>query len=152
MTSNLNPDPRCGQCGYIVRGLTTLNCPECGSDLAAVGVVHGPLPSRWRRAGPMILGILIWTGIVVGLYLGALPLVRRYGPIEYYQAVRIKVSASKSRTPNFDLFAHDLVQIRCAKDALQLSDRDLDQNILTHGLPVLTDAAGRSLAASVVVS
>jgi class 3 adenylate cyclase len=107
MTTEIHPDPRCGKCGYIVRGLTTLNCPECGGDLSVVGVLHGPLPSRLRRARPLLTRILIWTAIVGALYLAAVPLVRRYGPIEYFQAVVIKVSASKSAIPNFDLYAQD---------------------------------------------
>jgi len=28
----------CGQCGYSVKGLSALNCPECGSDLREVGI------------------------------------------------------------------------------------------------------------------
>ncbi len=31
----------CGRCGYIVHGLTTFTCPECGSDLREVGIVAG---------------------------------------------------------------------------------------------------------------
>jgi len=34
------PDvPVCGQCGYVVRGISSLTCPECGSDLLEVGVL-----------------------------------------------------------------------------------------------------------------
>ena len=33
--------PLCGACGYDTRGLTTLTCPECGSDLRAVGIGAG---------------------------------------------------------------------------------------------------------------
>ncbi len=32
-------DPVCGKCGYIVRGISTLTCPECGSDLREVGII-----------------------------------------------------------------------------------------------------------------
>jgi len=28
----------CGKCGYSVKGLTGLNCPECGGDLREVGI------------------------------------------------------------------------------------------------------------------
>ena len=28
----------CGACGYAVRGLEALNCPECGADLRVVGI------------------------------------------------------------------------------------------------------------------
>ena len=31
-------DPVCGRCGYNVRGLPTMTCPECGSDLRDVGI------------------------------------------------------------------------------------------------------------------
>ena len=31
-------EPRCGQCGYNVTGLSTFTCPECGSDLRQVGI------------------------------------------------------------------------------------------------------------------
>ena len=31
----------CGGCGYSVRGLETLNCPECGADLRKVGINRG---------------------------------------------------------------------------------------------------------------
>ncbi|HLL89677.1 MAG TPA: zinc ribbon domain-containing protein [Tepidisphaeraceae bacterium] len=32
------PSPTCGRCGYAVRGLPELTCPECGSDLRRVGI------------------------------------------------------------------------------------------------------------------
>jgi len=31
----------CGGCGYAVRGLESLNCPECGADLRKVGINRG---------------------------------------------------------------------------------------------------------------
>ena len=31
-------EPRCGRCGYIVIGLPSRICPECGSDLRTVGL------------------------------------------------------------------------------------------------------------------
>ncbi|MDB5354604.1 MAG: hypothetical protein JWN24_1057 [Phycisphaerales bacterium] len=34
-------EPRCGKCGYMVRGLATFVCPECGSDLREVGIDTG---------------------------------------------------------------------------------------------------------------
>jgi hypothetical protein len=33
-------EPSCGRCGYIVTGLPSHVCPECGSDLRTVGVVR----------------------------------------------------------------------------------------------------------------
>jgi hypothetical protein len=49
--------PACGRCGYCVRGITTLVCPECGADLREVGIV-GPGMRKAPRPG---VYILIWT-------------------------------------------------------------------------------------------
>jgi hypothetical protein len=50
-------DPLCGQCGYCVRGLETMICPECGGDLREVGIIT---PGSAR---PMSRGkrLLLWT-------------------------------------------------------------------------------------------
>ena len=42
------PIPRCGECGYPARDLPSFTCPECGSDLRAVGIVA---PGRRERLG-----------------------------------------------------------------------------------------------------
>src|SRR3712207_3940617 len=34
----VSDEPRCGECGYIVHPGASRTCPECGADLAAVGV------------------------------------------------------------------------------------------------------------------
>ena len=52
----------CGKCGYAVRGLTTLHCPECGSDLREVGIVP-------PTAGPALPVFLIIAGFVIILVL-----------------------------------------------------------------------------------
>ncbi|MGA2500705.1 MAG: hypothetical protein ABSH20_23450, partial [Tepidisphaeraceae bacterium] len=40
----------CGKCGYIVLGLPTFTCPECGSDLREVGILR-PAGVRTSNAG-----------------------------------------------------------------------------------------------------
>lgn len=40
----LPDEPTCGKCGYIVRGLSSSICPECGSDLRIVGVIPPNTP------------------------------------------------------------------------------------------------------------
>jgi hypothetical protein len=50
-------EPSCGKCGYAVRGLASLNCPECGSDLREVGIVT---PHAARGAGPVVWAV-VWT-------------------------------------------------------------------------------------------
>jgi hypothetical protein len=51
-------DPLCGHCRYCIRGITTLTCPECGSDLREVGIIAPnirlPVDIRHLRA-------IIWT-------------------------------------------------------------------------------------------
>jgi len=56
--------PRCGQCHYIVRGITSLTCPECGSDLREVGIDVGRRrPSGW---GPVVLIAIVW-GVLIAI-------------------------------------------------------------------------------------
>ncbi len=53
-------EPVCGKCGYAVRGLPTFTCPECGSDLRAVGIVtegHSSISPTMRGW----LLVLVWT-------------------------------------------------------------------------------------------
>jgi hypothetical protein len=67
-------DPECGKCGYCVRGLEHMTCPECGSDLREVGIIT---PTNARPLSNTIR-LLIWTlivplpAIVIGGLLGAL--------------------------------------------------------------------------------
>lgn len=43
----------CGGCGYAVRGLEALNCPECGADLRMVGI------NRGTNGGSRVFGIVL---------------------------------------------------------------------------------------------
>ena len=53
--------PICGQCGYAVRGVQTLICPECGSDLREVGIIAaGKLPN-WRPWPGAVTRFTLWT-------------------------------------------------------------------------------------------
>src|SRR5436190_23873548 len=53
-------DPKCGQCGYVVRGIPSFTCPECGSDLRDVGIDIGK-----RRGGAgriAVIGLtVVWA-------------------------------------------------------------------------------------------
>lgn len=56
----------CGQCGYIVRGLDSFECPECGADLREVGMLP-PTETKTLRgrinrflAADLVLLIVIW--------------------------------------------------------------------------------------------
>ncbi len=50
-------EPVCGKCGYLVKGLTTFTCPECGSDLREVGIVT----SGMRTPLSPLARAIIWT-------------------------------------------------------------------------------------------
>src|SRR3954468_774378 len=72
--------PRCGRCNYIVRGVPSFTCPECGSDLREVGI----LTSRVTRPiGPGSI-IAMWTllllllAIPLTFLVRTLPLWRNY--------------------------------------------------------------------------
>jgi hypothetical protein len=49
----------CGGCGYAVRGLEALNCPECGADLRMVGI-NRPKSGAARNVGiALTIGTLL---------------------------------------------------------------------------------------------
>ncbi len=54
--------PTCARCGYGVRGLAGLNCPECGADLREVGITT----PKQRGAVSPILFVLLWTLLLPG--------------------------------------------------------------------------------------
>lgn len=56
----------CGGCGYAVRGLEALNCPECGADLRQVGIDRG------KSSGSRTFGIVLTLGCGGVLLLGCL--------------------------------------------------------------------------------
>ncbi|HEX8913987.1 MAG TPA: hypothetical protein VF796_16685 [Humisphaera sp.] len=67
-----SPDePRCGGCGYIVLGLESMTCPECGEDLRRVGIDAGQRRgagvgrglSNGAIAFVIVVGwsVLVWT-------------------------------------------------------------------------------------------
>src|SRR5262245_59814715 len=55
-----NQEPACGRCGYLVRGIPSFTCPECGSDLRDVGIEVGK-----RRGGAgwlaVIVLVMVWS-------------------------------------------------------------------------------------------
>jgi hypothetical protein len=48
----------CARCGYIVHGLPSATCPECGSDLSRPGAVR---PRGWRTTMPRDWWIVAWS-------------------------------------------------------------------------------------------
>jgi hypothetical protein len=98
--------PRCGRCNYIVRGVPTFTCPECGSDLREVGILTAR--SATRAAGPVPY-IAIWTLVLllIGIPLTAilvrvLPLWWHYSMQRYVfvqdRALNTTILATGART------------------------------------------------------
>jgi class 3 adenylate cyclase len=90
-----NPEPACGKCGYVVRGLPTFHCPECGSDLRAVGIVsatpRGPLgliaavvASSWKR---LALHTLLVAALTPAAFFAAHAFVLHHNVFQSSQAV-----------------------------------------------------------------
>lgn len=57
----------CGKCGYLVVGVPTFVCPECGSDLRVVGMTTPALAARSR--GSTAGAIIAWTVLMLPLAL-----------------------------------------------------------------------------------
>jgi hypothetical protein len=56
--------PHCGNCNYILTGLDSVKCPECGREVTPGKVVYG---ERKTRTGLVLLGgFLILLGCVLG--------------------------------------------------------------------------------------
>lgn len=56
----------CGGCGYSVRGLETLNCPECGADLRMVGINRGS--GGGSRGVGIVLTLFCGGALVLGFF------------------------------------------------------------------------------------
>jgi class 3 adenylate cyclase len=73
--ARMDTQSRCGQCGYVVTGLPSFTCPECGSDLRVVGFDRGKPSFRLdRRATIQMFGLVVmWTLIytAAAIFLGA---------------------------------------------------------------------------------
>jgi hypothetical protein len=55
--------PSCGRCGYAIAGLTSTHCPECGAEIAKVGVSTRALATRLRGGLPAAL--VGWTVLCI---------------------------------------------------------------------------------------
>jgi hypothetical protein len=59
-------DPFCGKCDYVLLGLESERCPECGQYLSSRTIVRG---HRRRRGGVTFVGGVL---VVVGMWLAVL--------------------------------------------------------------------------------
>ena len=67
----LDPSARCLGCGYLLRGLTTACCPECGRTFEPSDIMSVDVPERrrriWRRRLLRLVPILVWAVICYGV-------------------------------------------------------------------------------------
>lgn len=55
-------EPSCERCRYPVAGLTSLHCPECGTNLHLTGVITPTM--EMRRRGGLLPAIAAWTYLI----------------------------------------------------------------------------------------
>ncbi len=63
-------EPRCRRCGYIVHGIESGQCPECGLALVPGAVRAGVRVRRWRALGLGCVLLLIGAGLGVAVGTG----------------------------------------------------------------------------------
>lgn len=92
---SVQPDPQCGHCGYGVRGISTMMCPECGSNLQQVGIITPPLQNlrRTSRLGWAVGWLLAILPISL---LGSAYTLFRFGPNETRFAFRQGITCHTS--------------------------------------------------------
>lgn len=91
----------CGKCGYAVQGLTTFSCPECGSDLRAVGIVT---PRSKGMPSPLVF-VLLWTLLlpIPSCTLGGLAVA--VGPKKTVQRVDLNATPASGNYQHLNLSA-----------------------------------------------
>ncbi|HTW95465.1 MAG TPA: hypothetical protein VMD30_11755 [Tepidisphaeraceae bacterium] len=63
----IGTEPHCRQCDYLLHGIDSERCPECGSYLSQATIVHGEARRKWNAfvAGWLILmALLAGVGVV----------------------------------------------------------------------------------------
>lgn len=98
-SGNTNSEMSCGSCGYAVRGLTQLNCPECGADLREAGIGRGGSPGR--RVAGMVLTIGCSFFLLMGCGLSMFVFLSMDGSSSHQPAIQsIPVQKSPSSSPS----------------------------------------------------
>ncbi len=67
------PGPKCGKCGYDLRGAPVDRCPECGSRFLDAGIITPAAARRRTRARRLVLlfsvaVILLGAALAIALY------------------------------------------------------------------------------------
>lgn len=81
-------DPHCRKCNYLLHGLESGRCPECGSTLSPEAIVHG---ERRRRMGSLVFGwvlILVLGSLMLTGGLSQIQQIDRYHYVPTYFVLR----------------------------------------------------------------
>lgn len=93
----------CGACGYAVRGLTQLNCPECGADLREAGIGRTGSPGRRVTGIALTIGcsfiLLMGCGLSMFVFLSA-GSPTTYQPATQSLPAPVQKSPSNSSSPD----------------------------------------------------
>lgn len=69
----IGAEPVCEKCRYPVLGLTTFQCPECGTDLRRTGIITRSMEMRRRGGlGAALISLTLIMGVGTSLTLAAL--------------------------------------------------------------------------------
>ena len=79
LSRRVGKSPHCRMCDYIVGGIKTPRCPECGADLLGTGaIVYGDrVVRRWRRAIGIAL-VLVGIGVCLNVWGSAMRQINWY--------------------------------------------------------------------------
>ena len=93
--------PACGRCGYPVKGLTALNCPECGGDLREVGITT---PRSRQKVTPLVF-VMLWTLLlpIPALAISALMMTFYLAPRVDTLNQTIRLSATQATHPDVEV-------------------------------------------------
>ncbi len=82
-TAPADTDSRlCRKCRYPARANSSKICPECGSDLKVIGTITPKRPSRFTKAGWIVLWLMLWAFPSAWALHYAHTIAPQYGPWE----------------------------------------------------------------------
>lgn len=94
-------EPTCARCEYVVRGLPSETCPECGADLSIAGAI---VPPGTREPTHLALLALLALGIVAPLAWLATPTIVRLLPTQHSQGEMLELTPASRVFVGVDIF------------------------------------------------
>jgi hypothetical protein len=116
----IGSDPHCRACNYILHGLQSNRCPECGATLSPTAIQHGQPRRRW---GPFLSGWLILIFLAIFTISGGISALR---DIEWYhyKPTHFVMEDLNSGQPTIALRAWTELMRRDSAGSLAASTRD----------------------------